>query len=161
MKSHAQLKINCTPCVTGTLPAFSPTSLTSLLTNLTYQPPYQPHLPASSPTSSPTSLTSLLTNLLYQPPYQPLHQPLPLAISKVECKAKDHVYIWDLYPTIREGKLESSSFSVIKHRTLSPNHLLHPLITYPTPALYSLLVLPYHPLLHYFLYHIGIPPAAL
>src|SRR5438045_2740822 len=52
--------------------------LTSLLTNLAYQPPHQPHLAATSPTtlptSSPTLLTSLLTNLLYQPPYQP---PLP------------------------------------------------------------------------------------
>src|SRR5438045_9641885 len=87
--------------------------LTSLLTNLAYPTPHQPHLPASSPTtlpaSSPTSLTSLLTNLLYQPPHQPPYQPLPLAISKMECKAKDHVYIWDLYPTIRKGKLESSS----------------------------------------------------
>src|SRR5438552_2951563 len=57
--------------------------LTSLLTNLTYQPPHQPHLQATSPTtlptSSPTSLTShltnhltnLLTNLTYQPPHQP------------------------------------------------------------------------------------------
>src|SRR5438045_3948744 len=70
--------------------------MTSPLTNLTYQPPHQPpyqpphqpHLPASSP----TSFTSLLTNLLYQP--------LPLVISKVGCKAKNHVYIWDLYPTI-------------------------------------------------------------
>jgi len=31
----------------------------------------------------------------------------------MECKAKDHVYIWDLYPTIREGKLESSSSSFL------------------------------------------------
>src|SRR5216110_717598 len=88
------------------LPATSPTSLTSHLTNLTYQPPHQPpyqppHQPCL-PASSPTSFTSLLTNLLYQP--------LPLAISKVGCKAKNHVYIWDLYPTIWGGKLESYSF---------------------------------------------------
>src|SRR5438552_16487855 len=74
------------------------TSLPSLLTHLLYQPPHQPPLPASSP----TSFTSLLTNLLYQP--------LPLAISKVGCKAKNHVYIWDLYPTIWGGKLESYFF---------------------------------------------------
>src|SRR5436190_13722397 len=87
--------------VTSALPASSPTSLTShltnhltnLLTNLTYQPPHQPPLPASLPTS--------FTNLLYQP--------LPLVISKVGCKAKNHVYIWDLYPTICGGKLESYS----------------------------------------------------
>src|SRR5438045_1780252 len=46
--------------VTSALPAFSPTSFTSLLTNLLYQPPHQPPLPASSP----TSFTSLLPNLL-------------------------------------------------------------------------------------------------
>src|SRR5438046_10674333 len=106
--------------VTGTLPASAPTLLTSPLTNLTYQPPHQPHLPASSP----TSLTSLLTNLLYQPPYQPLHQPLPLAISKVECKAKDHVYIWDLYPAIREGKLEFLFESSIEYYHPSTSHIL-------------------------------------
>src|SRR5436189_859287 len=90
----------------GRHPQWCNKRLTSHLTNLTYQPPHQPCLPATSPTtlptSSPTSLTSLLTNLLYQP--------LPLAISKVGCKAKNHVYIWDLYPTIWGGKLESYSF---------------------------------------------------
>src|SRR5438045_4035254 len=86
--------------------------LTSLLTNLVYQPPHQPHLPASSP----TSLTSLLTKLLYQP--------LPLAISKVECKAKDHVYIWDLYPTIREGKLEFLFESSIEYYHPSTSRIL-------------------------------------
>src|SRR5438045_6406489 len=91
--------------VTSALPASSPTSLTSHLTNLTYQPPhqppYQPPQQPRLPASSPTSFTSLLTNLLYQP--------LPLAISKVGCKAKNHVYIWDLSPTIWGGKLESYS----------------------------------------------------
>src|SRR5438045_8399396 len=35
--------------------------LTSLLTNLTYQPPHQPHLPATSPTTLPTSSHTCLT----------------------------------------------------------------------------------------------------
>src|SRR5438045_8926760 len=69
-------------------------------------------------TSSPTSLTSLLTNLLYQP--------LPLATSKVGCKAKNHVYIWDLYLTIW-----GASLSLI----LSPTHQACNIITKPPVAL--------------------------
>src|SRR5438045_2804065 len=97
-------------------------------------------------------LTSLLTNLLYQPP----HQPLPLAISKMECKAKDHVYIWDLYPTIREDKLESSSSSSSSHQArniitkppIAPSHNLSHILpifsicTIPPPTA-PLLPLPY------------------
>src|SRR5438045_827531 len=112
------------PCVhsemLGECQAWCNRCLTSLLTNLIYQPPHQPHLPASSPTtlpaSSPTSLTSLLTKLLYQP--------LPLAISKVECKAKDHLYIWDLYPAIRGGKLEFIFLSSIEYYHPSTSYIL-------------------------------------
>src|SRR5438045_9045920 len=97
--------------------------LTSLLTNLAYQPPHQPRLPATSPTSLTSHLTnhltSLLTNLLYQP--------LPLAISKVGCKAKNHVYIWDLYPTI----WGEASLSLI----LFPSHQACNIITKPPVAL--------------------------
>src|SRR5437667_8934897 len=101
--------------VTSALPASSPTLLTSHLTNLAYQPPHQPpyqpphqpHLPAPSP----TSFTSLLTNLLYQP--------LPLVISKVGCKAKNHVYIWDLYPTIGGGGASLSLLLTFIHQTLN------------------------------------------
>ena len=108
--------------VTSALPASSPTSLTSHLTNLAHQPPHQPpyqppHQPCL-PASSPTSFTSLLTNLLYQP--------LPLAISKVGCKAKNHVYIWDLYPTIWGGSLSL---------LLTSSHQARNIITKPPIAL--------------------------
>src|SRR5436190_22188750 len=38
----------------------------------------------------------------------------------MEYKAKDHVYIWDLYPTIREGKLEFPFLSTLNTITQAP-----------------------------------------
>src|SRR5436190_9632029 len=101
--------------VTSALPASSPTLLTSLLTNLAYQP-------------SPTLLTSLhqpclpaSTNLAYQPS----HQPLPLVNSRWNARLRI-MYIYGTYIP----PLERASLSLI----LSSSHQAQNIIAKPLLA---------------------------
>src|SRR5438045_8280657 len=58
------------------------------------------------------------------------------------------MYIYGTYiPPLERASLSLLLPLVIKHKILSPNHLLHSHTTYPTSLLYSLFVPSPHPLL--------------